>query len=350
MTADAQPRFLITRLSAIGDCVLTMPLACALRDAYPRAWIGWVAERAGAQLLQGHPAIDHVLIAAKGVLKSPKKLWALRRELQALRPDITLDPQGLLKSSVLAWLSGAKQRIGFQPPLGRERSHWFNNVLVHCTERHVVHRYRQLLTALDVEPTPVRFDVPRPVQNQRSIAAWLYSQNLADKPLALINPGAGWDSKLWPADRFAAVARQLEAEQDLRTVVVWAGELERVWAKQIVAQSGGVAILAPNTSLPDLAALARCASLFVGSDTGPLHLAAAVGTPCVGIYGPTDAADCGPFGTHHRTVQAFLQTGTNRERREADNIAMRAVSVEQVTAACQEVLQQTPRQLQPIAA
>ena len=350
MTAETQPRFLITRLSAIGDCVLTMPLACALRDAYPHAWIGWVAERAGASLLQGHPAIDHLVIAPKGVLKSPKRLWNLRKELQALRPDVTLDPQGLLKSSVLAWLSGAKQRIGFRPPLGRERSHWFNNSLITCTERHVVHRYRQLLTALDVEPTPVRFDVPAPLQNQRSIAAWLYSQNLADRPLALINPGAGWDSKIWPAERFAAVARFLEAEQDLRTVVVWAGELERVWAKQIVREANGAASLAPNTSLPDLAALARRATLFVGSDTGPLHLAAAVGTPCVGIYGPTDPAECGPFGVHHKSVQSFLQTGSSRERREAENIAMKAVEVEQVTAACQEVLRRAPRQLQPIAA
>ncbi|WP_254509319.1 glycosyltransferase family 9 protein [Anatilimnocola floriformis] len=350
MTAESQPRFLITRLSAIGDCVLTMPLACALRDAFPHAWIGWVAEKAGGSLLQGHAAIDQVIIAPKGVLKSPRKLWTLRKELQALRPDITLDPQGLLKSSVLGWLSGAKRRIGFRPPVGRERSHWFNNDLIQSTERHVVGRYRQLLTRLDVDLPPVRFDLPRPVQNQRSIAAWLYSQNLADKPMALINPGAGWDSKLWPADRFAAVARYLESQQDLRTVVVWAGELERVWAKQIVAQSNGAAILAPSTSLPDLAELARHATMFVGSDTGPLHMAAAVGVPCVGIYGPTDPADCGPFGPHHRTVQAFLQTGSSRERREAENIAMRAVTVEQVTAACHEVLRATRRQLQPIAA
>jgi len=350
MPAGNQPRFLITRLSAIGDCVLTMPLACALRDAFPRAWIGWVVEKGGATLLDGHPAVDEVIVSPKGVLSSPTKLWKFRQELQAHRPDIALDPQGLLKSSVLAWLSGAKRRIGFKPPMGRERSHWFNNDLVECTERHVVHRYRQLLTAFEVEPTPVRFDVPRPQQNQRSIAAWLYSQNLADKPLALINPGAGWDSKLWPAERYAAVARHLESEHDLRTVVVWSGERERIWARQIVAEAGGAATLAPNTSLPDLAALARCASLFVGSDTGPLHLAAAVGTPCVGVYGPTDPADCGPFGTMHRTVQSFLQTGSSRERRAAENKAMQAVGVEQVTAACAEVLQQKRPQRQPVAA
>lgn len=350
MPAPTSPRFLITRLSAIGDCVLTMPLACALRDAYPNAWIGWVAEKGGATLLEGHPAIDQVIVAPKNVLTSAKRLWRLRAQLQPLQADIALDPQGLLKSSVLGWISGAKRRIGFRPPVGRECSHWLNNQLVTCTQRHVVHRYRELLTALDVEPTPVRFDLPKPLQNQRSIAAWLYSQHLDEKSIAMINPGAGWDSKLWPAERYAAVARYLDAEQDLRSVVVWADERERAWAKQIVAASNGAATLAPHTSLPDLAALARQAALFVGSDTGPLHIAAAVGCPCVGIYGPTDPADCGPFGPGHRTVQAFLQTGSNRERRHAENIAMQAVSAEQVTAACRDLLRQNQHRTQPVAA
>ena len=350
MPAESQPRFLITRLSAIGDCVLTMPLACALRDAFPQAWIGWVAEKAGASLLEGHAALDQVIIAPKGVLRSPKKLWRLRSELQALRPDITLDPQGLLKSSVLARLTGAKRRIGFQPPVGRECSHWFNNDLVKSVEPHVVHRYRELLRALDVEPTAVRFDLPRPEKNERSIDAWLYSQHLEEKPIAIINPGAGWDSKLWPAERYATVGRYLEAEHDLRSVVVWADERERVWAKQIVAESQGAVTLAPNTSLPDLAALARRACLFIGSDTGPMHIAAAVGTPCVGIYGPTDPAECGPYGPGHRTVQAYLQTGTNRERRNAPNTAMQAVTAEQVTAACKELLRSRERLPAPVAA
>ncbi len=350
MPAESQPRFLITRLSAIGDCVLTMPLACALREAFPHAWIGWVAERGGASLLEGHPALDQVIVAPKGVLKSPQKLWDLRKQLQSLRPDIALDPQGLLKSAIISWLSGAKRRIGFRPPVGREQSHWINNQLVTCTQRHVVHRYRELLTALDVEPAAVRFDLPNPMQNQRSIAAWLYSQHLDDKPIALINPGAGWNSKLWPADRYAAVARLLESERDLRSVVVWADERERAWAKQIVAAANGAATLAPNTSLPDLAALARKACIFIGSDTGPLHIAAAVGTPCVGIYGPTDPADCGPFGPANRTVQSYLQTGSSRERRNAENVAMQAITAEQVHAACCDILRQKQYRPQPIAA
>ena len=345
-----EPRFLISRLSAIGDCILTMPLACALRDAFPKAWIGWLAEKAGASLLQGHPAIDEVIVAPKRVLRRPSELWSLWSQLKSLRIDITLDPQGLLKSAILARLTGAKRRIGFASPVGREGSSWLNNELVTSSCPHVVDRYRELLGPLGVDPTTVRFDVPRPAANMKSIAAWLYSQHLDQKPFAVLNPGAGWDSKIWPAERYAEVSRQLEAEHDLRSVVVWALEKEREAARQIAAKSGGAAVMAPNTSLPDLAALLRRTTIYVGSDSGPLHLAAAVGCPCVGIYGPTDPAECGPYGPCHQTVQTYLQTGTCRERRRGKNEAMQAVSVEQVTTACAAILHQPSMQKRQVVA
>jgi lipopolysaccharide heptosyltransferase I len=338
MTNPDQPRFLITRLSAIGDCILTMPLACALRDAFPDAWIGWVTEKGCASLLQEHAALDEVIIVPKQLLYKPKLLVRVRRQLQALDIDTTLDPQGFIKSSVLGWLSGAKRRIGFRAPVGRELSPWFNNTLVTSKEPHVVDRYRELLAPLGVQPGPVRFDVPRSAAALQSISAWLYSQQLDHQPLAVLNPGAGWPSKLWPLDRFATVSRFLLEEHSLRTVVVWCGEQERYWAKQIVAGSGGAAILAPNTTLPDLAALLRLSTVFVGSDTGPLHLAAAVGLPCVGIYGPTPPAESGPYGEGHRSVQTYLQEGTCRERKKAPNLAMQAVTAEQVIQACTSIL------------
>jgi heptosyltransferase-1 len=344
MPSPAQPRFLITRLSAIGDCILTMPLACALRDAFPQAWIGWLAEKGGASLLQGHPALNEVIVAPKRVLRSPGELWKLRGKLRSLRIDTTLDPQGLTKSAALAWISGARQRIGFRTPVGRELSPWLNNCLVTSRQSHVVNRYRELLSVLDVMPGAVRFDVPRQPGATQLMNSWLAGEHLSGAPLAVINPGAGWDSKLWSTERYAAVARYLHAEFGLRTLVIWAGEREKAWAEQIVAGSGASARLAPNTSLPELAALLRHAQLFVGSDTGPLHLAAAVGVPCVGVYGPTDPAECGPFGPANRAVQTYLQTGSCRERRQAENLAMQAVTVEQVCEACHTVLKQARAQ------
>ncbi|WP_425616851.1 glycosyltransferase family 9 protein [Anatilimnocola sp. NA78] len=342
MTTHSQPRFLITRLSAIGDCILTMPLACALRDAFPQAWIGWLAEKGGASLLQGHPALDEVIVSPKRVLHSLTDTWQLRAKLRALKIDVSLDPQGLAKSAVMGWLSGAKRRIGFRAPHGRECSDWMNNQLVTSRQSHVVDRYRELLGPLDVQPTTVRFDVPRQPGATQVIASWLDQQKLTQQPVAVINPGAGWDSKLWPAERYAAIAHHLHREHGLPSLVVYAGGREKTWAEQIVAGSHGGARLAPNTSLPELAALLRHARLFVGSDTGPLHLAAAVGVPCVGVYGPTPPTECGPYGPGHRTVQTYLQSGTCRERRKAENIAMQAVTVEQVAAACHDVLIQSP--------
>jgi ADP-heptose:LPS heptosyltransferase len=157
--------------------------------------------------------------------------------------------------------------------------------------------------------------------------------------LAVINPGAGWDSKLWPARRFAQVARHLGETHQLPTAVCWAGDQERQWAEQIVAGSGGHALMAPPTSLPELASLLRQATICVGSDTGPLHLAAAVNTPCVGLYGPTRPSVCGPFGKGHVCVQVYLQQGSGRERRGSCNDAMLAIEAKQVQAACDQLLQ-----------
>jgi heptosyltransferase I len=349
MTNPTQPRFLITRLSAIGDCILTMPLACALRDAFPDAWIGWITEKGCASLLQEHTALDQVIVVPKQFLYKPRELLRVRRKLQALRIDTTLDPQGFIKSSALGWLSGAKRRIGFRAPVGRELSPWLNNSLVTSQTQHVVDRYRELLSPLGVQPTPVRFDIPRCANALQSMSAWLYSQQLDHQPLAVLNPGAGWNSKLWPLERYSAVAQFLLEEHSLRTLVIWCGEQERYWAKQIVAGARGAATLSPSTSLPDLAALYRLSTIFVGSDTGPLHLAAAVGLPCVGIYGPTPPSQSGPYGPDHRSVQTYLQEGSCRERRNGLNTAMQAVTVEQVNEACSAIL--TPRRSrEPVAA
>ena len=123
--------------------------------------------------------------------------------------------------------------------------------------------------------------------------------------------------------------------------MVWAGDREQEWAGQIVAHSAGYACLAPETNLPELAALMQPARLCVSADTGPLHLAAALGTPCVGLYGSTQPSVCGPYGDQHVSVQAYYQAGSSRERRRADNDAMQAITASDVIAACDRVLNST---------
>ncbi len=155
-----------------------------------------------------------------------------------------------------------------------------------------------------------------------------------------MNPGAGWPSKLWPTERYAAVIRHLAQRRQLPSLVTWAGSGERAMAEEVARCAGAAAQVAPATALPELAALCRRARLFVGADTGPLHLAAAVGTPCVGLYGPWPAARHGPYGPQHVALQEMVFEGPTRARRTAPPIYMESISAEMACEACDRVLLQ----------
>ena len=334
---SSAPRILICRLSAIGDCILTMPLACALRRRFPGAFIAWAVQGASAPLIEEHPAVDLAIKISKHELRSPLGLWRLRKRLRSQHFDLAFDPQGLTKSALVSWLSGAPRRIGFARPVGREISPGLQTELVQSRKPHVVERYLELLQPLGIKVGKAEFRFPGDAAARSKLAPFL-EQPLFQHGFAVVNPGAGWDSKLWPAERYAEVAQYLASRHGLPTVIAWAGDREKVWGDEIQARADGPAILAPKTSLLELGEVLRSSRLFVGSDTGPLHMAAAVGVCCVGIYGPTRPEECGPYGVGHRIVRAFYQSGTTRQRRSAGNNAMRAVSAADVCAACDEVL------------
>ena len=233
------PRILIVRLSAIGDAIQTMPVACALRERFPQAFLAWAVESRAAALLHGHEAIDELILLPRGWLKSPGGVWRLRRKLHALRFDVAIDVQSLTKSAVLAWLSGARRRIGFGNPGGRELSKWFNNERVDPKSTHVVDRYLELLRPLGIESPTVRFQVPEREDDAKTADEIIRQRKLEDG-FAIINPGAGWPSKLWPTERYAAVARHLAERWQLPTLVVWAGAAERAMAEQIAGASAAL--------------------------------------------------------------------------------------------------------------
>ena len=337
ITDSESPRILIVRLSAIGDVIQSMPIACALRERFPQAFLAWAGAGRAADLLQGHPALDELIVLARGWLKSPHAVLALRRRLREIGFDVAIDAQGLTKSAMVGWLSGAPRRLGFGDAWGRELSRWLNNELVETVGPHVIQRNLQLLGPLGVQSPAVRFDVPEHAID-RAAADVMVRQAGFERGFAIINPGAGWPSKLWPLDRYAAVARHLDRSWRLPTLVVWAGDEERAMADWIVEDAVGAARTAAPTTLPQLAALARRARLVVGSDTGPLHLAAAVGTPCVGLYGPWPAERHGPYGPQHVLVQKMVLEGSTRQRRKASLMYMEAIDVESVCQACDRVL------------
>ena len=332
------PRILLVRLSAIGDVIHGMPVLCALRERFPHAHLSWVAERAGAKLLEGHKALDELVVVPRGWLKSPSQVWRLRRKLRELKPDVTIDMQGLTKSAIAARLSGCRRRIGFGDEKGRELSTWLNTELVSAPDKHVIDANLRLLGPLDIHSSSVRFDLPEQPMAALEADRTIHRLGFQDG-FAVINPGAGWPSKLWPADRFGAVAEYLGRQWRMPSIVVWAGDKEKAAAETIVARSGGKARIAPPTTLPELAAVVRRGQLFIGSDTGPLHLAVAVGVPSVGLFGPMPAERNGPYGPRHIAIQKATFEGTSRERRSASSALMEAITIDDVCQACTTILQ-----------
>jgi lipopolysaccharide heptosyltransferase I len=327
----------IVKLSAIGDVLHGVPTAVALKRAYPRARIGWVVEGRSGDVLAGHPAVDHLFRVPRGWLKSPRAVRRLWRDLRDFRPEVTVDLQGLLKSAIPTWLSAAPIRIGHARPESRECAWLGYTHPVRAASRHVVERNLELLGPLGVHDASPAFDMPCWPVSRGRMQEWVASLRLPSAPV-VINPGAGWPSKIWPAERFAEVARGIRQRQGRRSIVVWGGDRERQAAERIVVDAGGAAIVAPPTSLHDLGELARLARLFISGDTGPLHLAAAVGTPCIGIFGPVPAERNGPYGACHAVVEPPAGLRPDWNDRKTDTLAMAAIEAECVLAAAGEML------------
>lgn len=337
------PRILIPRLSHIGDCILTLPVANAIKDHFPDAFIAWAIESPGDFLIKGCDAVDQVITVPKGWLKNPLKAFSLRKQLRELAFDLSIDPQSLTKSAGIGWISGAKHRIGLEKPLGRELSPWLNNVNVTVESKHVVDRSLEMLKAIGIENPAARFNLRVPE------SATAFANTLADRSelrngFVVINPGAGWQSRQWSNQRFGAVASYLSDEHGLTSLISWFGEKEEAMADEIVAASRGQAIKAPSTRLWELAALIQRSRFFIGCDTGPSHLAGALSIPCVTLFGTTEPAVSAPYELDrsksiHVRIQKYYQAGTSRERRKAENEAMMEIQVNDVNAGIDQMLQ-----------
>ena len=333
---EAPRAIVLVKLSAIGDVLHGVPTAVAIKRAFPTARIGWVVEGRAADVLAGHPAIDHLFRLPRGWMKSWQAVRALRRQLIDFHADVAIDMQGLLKSAVPTWLSGASLRIGHARPESREAAWLAYNCAVPSTAAHVVDRNCGLLEPLGVRVVTPDFDMPDWPVSRHRMEEWLTTLRLMSTPV-MINPGAGWPSKIWPEDRFAEVAQILHDRHGLTSIIVWGGDRERDSANRIAAAAPHATVVAPQTTLQDLGSLCRLARLFVSGDTGPLHLAAAVGTPCVGLFGPVPADRNGPYGSIHTTVEPPAALRPKWEDRKTDTLAMAGIDVDRVVAACERL-------------
>ena len=342
-TVSKVPTILITRLSHIGDCVLTLPMLDRIKQVYPDSKIIWAVETPTQQLLSLVAEIDHIVEVPKNWMSNWRHWLSLRKEFRRLKIDVAIDPQGITKSAALGWISGAKKRLGLRGRWGRELSTWLNNHLVETKSSHIVDRSVELLSGLTnacqkhLQEQGCEFSMPVCSDSQTKIDQWLAKTQVggvSDGNFVLVNPGGSWASKRWEVDRFGEVATQLKNQLGLSSVVVWAGDEEQQMAERIVEVSAGAAVIACPTTLRELAALAKRASFFVGGDTGPMHIATAVGTPCVGLYGTTRPEESGAYGTQHVALQKWYQAGTCRQRRSAANDAMRDITVADVVQNC----------------
>jgi heptosyltransferase I len=289
-------RILIVRMSALGDIVHALPVLAALSEAFPAARIDWLADRAYVGILDLVHGIAGKIVGRPGLLRAIG-------EMRQQRYDAAIDLQGLLKSAVMARLSGARRVIGFETSALRERSAamFYGERVAVGGGPHVIEKNLSVLPALGVKNRgAVRFPFIVP---SSSIAEQITADaaTRGEGGFALINPGAAWPNKRWAPDRFGALARIVSDRHGLPSYVLW-GRGESDLADAVVAASAGAAVRTPQTSLGDLLALSSRASLMISGDTGPVHLAAALATPIVGLYGPTWPERNGPWSTDDEVV------------------------------------------------
>lgn len=336
---------LITRLSAIGDCIQTIPLAVKAKQLWPECRISWIVDCAAAQLLEDHPAIDRVMRIEKRWLKQPSRWNAIRQELRSQRFDVVLDPQGLSKSSLLGCLSGAALRIGFGYSQSREVAPLVATRRVRRTARHMVDTYLQLLSPwCDIVPGEGCFAMPIYESAANNVRSMLEQMELAQAGTrwVAINAGAGWPSKQWPPERFGRLAQELLQRHGTVSLVFWGGPNEQALAEEIVSYSAGSAIAAPATNLCELLEFIRRAQLLVSADTAALQIASSVGTPCVGLFGPTWADEVGPYGNRHVSIQSSVLPDPNRGMRRVSNSSMNAIEISEVIRACGSLIVSLP--------
>lgn len=306
---------LIVRLSALGDCIHALPAIQALRAARPDVRIGWVVDDRFSPLFEGHPDVDelHVLprrgLASKTWLARASALRGLAGRLREKRFDAVVDTQGLAKSAFVALASGAPLRVGLSAEAGARELSWATYNLrpeVPAGTKHVSERARALLVPFGVSADAALPHPKLPVRPDAAakVDSWLGAMGLLGKRFAALNPGAGWETKLWPPESFGALAAMVRRDLGLESLVTWFGAAEKALAGRVVAASGGAARMAEPTNLQELSALLVRAALYVGSDTGPTHLAAAAGAPTVALFGPADAVRNRPLGPAVETVTA----------------------------------------------
>ncbi len=321
-------RILIVKPSSLGDIVHSLPFLNSLHSCFPDATIDWVIARGLEGLLEGHPMINRLVVINKDewrrisrTAETMKELMGLRRALRDGRYDLVIDLQGLLRSGLMTKATGAPIRVGFSE--AREGSRFFYTQTVRGgRDVHAVDRYLKIAAALGCSATDVIFPMPVPARIPKQIRD--IRSEITD--YIVIVPGARWETKIWPAERFGELARLIP----LRSIVIGSGA-DRRRAEEIVIRSGGKALsLAGKTTLPELVELMRTSRCVVTNDSGPMHIAAALDVPVVAIFGPTSPVRTGPYGQRHAILKSERDCAPCYKRRCDDVRCMLDITVAMV--------------------
>ncbi|MGE0393238.1 MAG: lipopolysaccharide heptosyltransferase I [Vicinamibacterales bacterium] len=309
-------RILIVRLGSLGDIVHAVPAAAAVMRAWPSAAVDWVTAPGYRELVGMVRGLRRVITLDTRRVTGPDGILATLRTLRASRYDAVLDLQGLLKSAVLARLAGGARTLGFSRADLREplAATCYGETVDVSAATHVIDKGLALVRALGGPAHASGASPAFPLDVPEVPAVQTLAARTAPGGYALLNPGAAWPNKQWPVERFGAVAQALRRERGLPSVVLW-GPGEHARAEAVVAASAGAAELAPPATIPGIAALAKQARLVVSGDTGPLHLAAAVGAPAVALFGPTRAERNGPWSADDVSISRFADCQCAYQRR-----------------------------------
>lgn len=340
-------KILIVRLGAMGDILHTLPAAILLKKNLPQAKIGWAVEKRWNSLLEwkldGQPFPDIVhTVDTRAWRKNPgssqtwREMLASFREIRAERYEVALDLQGAMKSAVVALLSGAPRRFGFAEPWEKPASLFYTNPL-RVRARHVVDQNLQLAAGL-LEKSGDKdlwgsVEWPATEESKRWLEGEMRRLGVTT-PFAILNPGAGWGAKQWPVERYAEIAREL-GRDGVHSLVNY-GPGEESLARHVEQNSDGHAVAARFT-ISELIAITSRASVFIGGDTGPMHLASLLKVPVVALFGPTDPARNGPYGTKSIVLRDAASVTSHKRMRETE-AGLRNITAEQVLKAARELL------------
>lgn len=328
-------RILIIKLGAVGDVIHSLPVLETLRACFPKAHLGWVVEEASYPILAGNPSLDELILLERRKLRGAASIAYLRRwmrDLKARQYDTVLDLHNLFKTGIIGYFSGASLRIGFSK--WREGNFLFMNRRVRPPSRyqHAVDKYLSLLAPLDIREDRWvrRFPLVWELHEKEMIGRFWEQNGLKEQDrVVAINPGANWPSKRWRPVFYARVADQLIKQCDAKILLLW-GPGEKHLAEAIASHMQEKGMMAPLTTLKELMPLIKRCRLFISGDTGPLHLAAALGVSTVALFGPSDPQRNGPYGEGHFVIKSSLPPATHWQIKEHGNQWMESIGVDRV--------------------